>query len=107
MNDLQRIEEIDKLLSQLKQYKKDVKKRWTMNNRAMGQMSEKQYQKMNADIAHHSMAIDKLSHGIHATCVNLSFADIRDRSDYEPITYEPSGWQTYEFQPPLPNDYKD
>lgn len=98
----QDIEDIDALISALRDLKKNLKRMDTLRFRECS--TPKQIGKREADMNWLAMDSIKLKHAIHAHAVDLQVAEAR--SDYNDIELNPDGWHRYNFVLPKPRCFK-
>lgn len=100
MIDIDNIENLHKLITS---YRRDRKRFVKLSEKSMrDDLTRNQSQKNNADMNWAAMELDKLEHQIHALCVDAGLADVRSNDAYGPITYQPSGFHLYVYNPPKP-----
>lgn len=97
-DDIQRIDEMIKILRAVKADKKKQSKLSGVNS---VELSPKQAQKRAADADWIAMAQIKRSHELHALAVELGFADYRGHDSYQEIEVT-DGWHRYRFKPRKP-----
>ena len=97
---LNKIEQLEKLV---KEYKRELKKRDKVADRKPE--TPKQHENQNVDLNYISMFLIKLDHQIHALCVDLGFAEVREH--YNEIKLKSTGWQEFCYQPPVPERFKE
>lgn len=96
MDDISRIDEMIRILRNMKQDKKRLQKLSSQNNM---DLTPKQAQKRNTDADWIGMENIKRSCELHALAVELGFADRRD--SYEPIELT-DGWHRFTHKPRQP-----
>jgi hypothetical protein len=96
MNDSERIDEMVRLLKNLKKNCQQLNK---LSSVEMTDCTQRRWEKNRADVDWLGMDNIKLKHELHALCVELFIADRRE--SYEEI-YLGNGWQNYKYKPREP-----
>lgn len=97
MNDIERIDQMMKILKAMKNDAQKLKKLSAVN---CMNLTKKQLQKRNADADWIGMEQIKRRHELHALAVELDFAE--RRQNYNAIELS-DGWHRYKHQPREPN----
>ena len=61
-----------------------------------------QIEKVSADLNWQGMEVAKAEYVAHTAAVNAGIAEVRSRSYYSEVEFNPSAWHYYSYQPPLP-----
>lgn len=99
--DLEQLEELKKLVSELvKSKKKFIKLSEKRASVSSGNSTIKAIDNAEANLNWHAMHYDQLFRTVHAVCVDCGLSKPRDH--YERIEYNPSSFHQYEYQPRIP-----
>lgn len=96
--------DIQRVADLAKSYLAERKKYERLSEKCFGELTPRQAQKASADLNWQAMALEKIEMSLHTACVDAGLADIRDASAYRERTFRPSGWHTYNFEPPKPRE---
>jgi len=101
MTDLEKLEDLKKLIAALVSSKKKFEK-MSLRRAEMSfdSHTQKRIQAAEANLNWHAMEHDKLERDVHAAAVDCGLAD--PRSDYSTIEYNPSSFHCYRYQPRIP-----
>lgn len=98
MNDIERI---DKMISILRDMKKDIARQDKLNSVNGFELTAKQAQKRDADLNQIGIAQIKRRHILHSYAVELGIADHKGEDGYKEIELT-DGWHKFKFQPRKP-----
>ncbi len=98
MNDIERI---DRMISILRDMKKDIARQQKLSAVNSLELTPKQAQKRNTDLNWIGMEQIKRRHNLHSYAVELGIADNKGNDGYEKIELT-DGWHRFNFQPRKP-----
>lgn len=102
MIDLLDIERVFLLATSYRKHRKDFAR---LSDKSCGEMTPKQREKSNADMAWAAMALIRTEASLHAACVDAGLADLRDESAYAERDLRGTGHHRLPFQPDRPRAY--
>ncbi|BBV07793.1 hypothetical protein BML2537_12870 [Providencia stuartii] len=98
MNDIERI---DRMISILRDMKKDIIRQQKLNDVSRFELTAKQAQKRDTDLNQISIGQIKRRHNLHSYAVELGIADHKGDDGYAEIELT-DGWHKFKFQPRKP-----
>ena len=103
MSDIEKLEDLKKLVMELVRSKKKFDKLSARrSDMSLDSHTQKAIGNANANLNWHAMEHDKLLREVHAAAVDCGLADPRSESYYSEIEYKPSGFHRYRFKPRVP-----
>ncbi len=89
--------DIDALVVRAKAYAAERKRFAKISARRQGENTQKQNQKLEAELNWSAMELAKLEKNLHVACVDADLADLREPHHYAEQEFRPSGWHTYRW----------
>ena len=99
--------DIERVVFLATSYRKQRKDFARLSDKSTGDMTPKQREKSNADLAWAAMAMVRLEATLHAACVDAGLADLRDAGAYAPRALRGTGHHQLSFEPDLPRAFSD
>ena len=97
-----KLADLVRLQSHVRSLIASIKRQNALSGKDYSQMTQKAAQKNGADLSWCAMDIEKEMSQAHAAAVDCGIASPKPSEQYGPISFRPSAFHHYTYQPPKP-----